>query len=111
MLSTGGDPNGSGYRITPLQIAVYMFDMHDINTLLKAGADPNGTGDRYGRVWEDSELMSFYNGLEGQSPLRILRGRRDSEYRSPNGRVLNGDDMPRIERALLQYGARDFKDE
>jgi hypothetical protein len=111
MLSTGGDPNGSGYRITPLQIAVYTLDMHDVNILLKAGADPNGTGDRNGRVWKDNEVLSFYNDLEGKSPLRISRGRRDLKYRSPNSRVLNGNDMPRIESALLQHGARDFKDE
>jgi hypothetical protein len=101
LLSAGGDPNGSGYRITPLQIAVFADDWHGIDKLLKAGADPNGTGDRSGRVWKDEEILSLFNQFTGASPLRILRnpGSGSSELKS------------KIENVLLQYGARDFLDE
>ena len=103
LLSIGGDPNGSGYRITPLQISVHKRDEYGVNMLLKAGADPNGTGDRSGRVWKD-EIMSTYNGLIGASPLRISR------KLGPTHKVTSNNEMSKIVDALLQYGARDFED-
>jgi hypothetical protein len=101
LLSAGGDPNGSGYQITPLQMAAYTNDWHGVDKLLKAGADPNGTGDRSGRVWKDEEMLSFFNGVTGESPLRILgtQGSGSSELKL------------KIQNVLLQYGARDFVDE
>jgi len=111
LLSTGGDPNQSGYRVTPLQIAVFLVDPHGVDILLKAGADPNGTGDHNGRVWEENEVLSSFNFLEGISPLRISKNRQELKYASPRSQDLNITNISRIENALLQHGARDFNDE
>jgi hypothetical protein len=107
LLSNGGDPNGSGYRITPLQIATHKHDSIGVNILLKAGADPNGTGDRNGKVWKADEPLSYYNILIGASPLRISKN-QGSKYRASNYADSSRIGLLKIRSALLQHGARSF---
>jgi hypothetical protein len=45
LLNLGADPNGSGFEITPLQLAAYRCDYFAVRLLLDYGADPNGLGD------------------------------------------------------------------
>ena len=106
LLELGADPNSRGSRITPLQIAVVLWDLDGVRTLLNAGADPNGIGSSGGIAWEDGTFMSRFNHLEGASALHICRNYEytglylESEYREK--------DLEMIEATLLQYGAKDF---
>jgi hypothetical protein len=100
LLFTGGDPNGAGYQIIPLQIAVWNYDYEGTVILLRAGADPNRTGDDDGKMWKEDEVWSRFNEVKGVSPLRILR-------RSCGTWKGNAE---RIEKALLEHGASEFDD-
>jgi hypothetical protein len=101
LLFTGGDPNGAGYQIVPLQIAVWNYDYDGVVILLGAGADPNRTGDNDGKMWKDDEVWSRFNEVKGNSPLRILRH---------SCGTWKGN-AERIENALLEHGAREFDDQ
>ena len=93
LLELGADPNGIGYRITPLQTAVAGSDFEAVSILLKAGADPNDTGNPDGIVWEEGTPMNkWFSYLHNASPLSICRQEEDEK----------------IEEILLQYGAEEL---
>lgn len=103
-------------EITPLQVAVYNWDLLAARFLLEAGADPNGTG------IEDGKPAPFYafpiNDIDDwrhTSPLHILKNARPLEVEKCEWIRLMDDDIAEREEnlddlkdLLESYGARDF---
>lgn len=82
LLKLGADPNATGYRVTPLQIAVANRDWHGVRSLLEAGADPSSLGDANGVEWNPETVSGhFFNDLHGSSPLYILQNREKFKTR------------------------------
>lgn len=107
ILQLGADPNGHGYRISPLQIAVGTWELDGVRALLEAGADPNCSGDREGEVWEEDTILAGFNKLMGRSPLNILET-MDCVFDGVRRRHREGE-KPMIRELLHQYGARNFR--
>ena len=98
LLELGADPNGTGYRVTPLQIAVYYYDFAGVSMLLKAGAEPNYTGNKDGVFWGGNTIMNRFDHHRNDFPLRICkRVALLKNYRH--------DEKEQIEKILLQYGS------
>jgi hypothetical protein len=105
--------NGSGLRITPLQLAVVRWDYAAVILLLKAGALPNAVGWPMGKDFAhiDSEKGSW-------SALHIIRNSEfclkhiaDLLYHENDGDNFTSTryhDRGRIEQLLIQHGAEDF---
>ncbi|KAK5653029.1 hypothetical protein OQA88_9315 [Cercophora sp. LCS_1] len=73
LLDLGADPNGKGYRITPLQIAAAVRDIKTIRLLLDAGAELDNRGDEDGFFREgDTELGRGLIRLQGMTPAEIM---------------------------------------
>ena len=105
LLEFGADPNCSGYRITPLHIAVVSRDLAGVRTLLDVGADPNDTGSIGGTFYEEDTYMAQFNRLHGASALHIFRNFKviDKYF----GRAIE-EDSETIEAILLDYGAEEI---
>ena len=106
LLKLGADPNLSGYRITPLQIATFCSDYDGVEMLLEAGAMPNDTGSADGFIWPEDSVMHDLNQLHGTSPLRICRDVANtsrSYWIEPEANV-----RKKIEPLLLYHGAEAF---
>jgi hypothetical protein len=73
LLELGADFSGSGYKVTPLQIAVHCWSIEAVDLLLKAGADPNGVGEVDGTAWMPGTYLARFNALHGATPLYICR--------------------------------------
>jgi len=102
LLQLGATANVSGYRVTPLQIAVASSDFEGVKMLLEAGADPNGTGDSGGIEWKEGSLLARFNHLGGVNPLRICR-----EFEiTYDGYEDREGVATRIKEIILQYGAK-----
>ncbi|PVH69170.1 hypothetical protein DL98DRAFT_598888 [Cadophora sp. DSE1049] len=102
LLEAGAEPNLSGYRVTPLQIAVAAWDLEGVQLLLEYGADPEGTGDPKGIIWPRTSPMFKFKGLDRKSPLQICRTRECFPH---VGHEIRRDRMPaleQIEQLLLQ---------
>jgi hypothetical protein len=91
LLKLGATANIPGYRFTPLQIAVYYFDLVGVEYLLEAGANPHDVGDPDGiaYLWESGSLLGDLNeDLENVCPLSVLlyhnRNFSDSEDEKRN---------------------------
>ncbi len=101
----------TGYKITPLQIAVAVWDFEGVKILLEAGANPNNIGDRFGLEWAGVALGNVTD-LQGNSPLYILKNvyiLKNADVRYKYDRKIDRQGVPgRIEEILLQYGARCF---
>jgi hypothetical protein len=102
LLQRGADPNGRGYWVTPLQIAVASWDYEGVDMLLSAGADPNGLGDGLGIKWEADTLLSRFNFLYNLSPLWIC------QMEKCTARDRGAEEKEKIEATLLQYRAKSF---
>jgi hypothetical protein len=110
LLDLGADPDPTGFRVTPLQIATYTRDLEYVRILLNAGADPNNAGDPHGSAWNGDSVLSPFNRLHGNAPIELLRalepqffylGRMtDEEIEAAEGVITD-----EIEWALLSYGA------
>ncbi|KAH7085265.1 hypothetical protein BKA63DRAFT_499280 [Paraphoma chrysanthemicola] len=98
------DPNAAEYLVTPLQIAVAIFNMQSVTDLLEAGADPNTTGTRNGIAFKANSLLGRFNKLHGLSPLHICR--TDQVSMGTYGPIV---ERPVIEALLLQHGAREYE--
>ncbi|KAH7094916.1 hypothetical protein FB567DRAFT_511316 [Paraphoma chrysanthemicola] len=106
ILSRQADPNAAEYLVTPLQIAVAIFDVPGVTHLLEAGADSNATGTRNGIAFKTNSVLERFNELHGLSPLFICR--------TEHVWVVNNDTVenkPVIEALLLQHGAREYETE
>lgn len=64
----GADPNGIGFKVTPLQVAASRWDYEAMEILLGAGADPNRLGEERG---ENTPHVD--EGMGSWSALHILR--------------------------------------
>lgn len=104
LLDHGANSNGTGFKVTPLQLAAYRCDYIAVEMLLHHGADPNALGDADGQDVEDCEIPS-----DGQkhglatlapscTPLRILRTVQGS--RKWTSLI--------IDRLLMERGGRDI---
>jgi hypothetical protein len=104
LLNLEANSNGPGFKVTPLQIAVYHRDFHAVKLLLNHGANPNTLGDAVGQDVEHCE--KFSDGKQPAlatlapscTPLRILRIVQSSRKRA----------FPKIERLLMERGGRDI---
>lgn len=104
------------YEITPLQVAVYNWDLLAARFLLEAGADPNGTG------VEGGKPAPFYafpiNDIDDwrhDSPLHILKNAMPRDVEGSEWINWMHEDMHQrekdlndLEELLKSYGARDF---
>ncbi|KAM7191236.1 hypothetical protein V8F20_009414 [Naviculisporaceae sp. PSN 640] len=73
LIQAGAMVDPEGFRVTPLQIAVYTRDILAAKDLLDAGADVNNTGDPNGLEWTNEHSVLYpYNKLHGVRPLDIL---------------------------------------
>lgn len=106
LLQLGADPNGHGYRICPLQIAVGAWDLNGVRVLLEAGADPNHAGHREGKRWKEGTVLAHFNVIMDCSPLNIVQT-MDCVFRGSSA-ALRKNARPRIVELLHQYGARNF---
>lgn len=107
LLSLGADPNGPGFKATPLQVAAYRADFNAVKLLLVFKADPNVVGDRDGKDINDYQQVA----IRGQprlmtlaascTPLQILK--RCQWTRKARG--------VKIERILIANGAREKEEE
>jgi hypothetical protein len=104
LLNLGADPNGPGFKVSPLQLAAYRCDYHAIELLLDHGADPNALGDAAGQDVEDCQKPSdrqkpaLATLAPSCTPLRILRIVQSSRKRA----------SPKIERLLTKRGGYDI---
>jgi hypothetical protein len=103
LLNLGANPNGSGFKVTPLQLAAYRGDYNAVKTLLKKGADPNALGDADGQDVEgcqkpsDGQKPALGTLAPSCTPLRVLRIVQSSTKRA----------SPKIGRLLMERGGRD----
>jgi hypothetical protein len=102
LLEAGAEPNPSGYRVTPLQIAVAAWDLEGVQLLLEYGADPEGTGDPNGLIWPHTSPKFGFNGLHGKSPLQICRTRECFHHVEYDIRIERTPALEQIEQLLLQ---------
>lgn len=102
LLEAGAEPNPSGYRVTPLQIAVAAWDLEGVQLLLEYGADPEGTGDPNGLIWPHTSPKFRFNGLHGKSPLQICRTRECFHHVKNDIRIERKPALEQIEQLLLQ---------
>jgi hypothetical protein len=102
LLEAGAEPNPSGYRVTPLQIAVAAWDLEGVQLLLEYGADPEGTGDPNGLIWPHTSPKFRFNGLHGKSPLQICRTRECFHHVKNDIRIERAPALEQIEWLLLQ---------
>lgn len=72
-LNRGADPNAAGYRITPLQMAVYRLDASAVEELLDGGADANGIGVPDGDIVLDGDFDAVPSNMPPKSLVRNLR--------------------------------------
>ena len=77
LLRLGADPNLTGYRLTPLQIAAALQDDVTAGILLEHGADPTKVGSENGISWSSGSAMHEFNrellNLYDVTPLEICR--------------------------------------
>lgn len=107
LLELGANHDPKGFKVTPLQIAVFLRDIAGVRTLLEAGVDENNIGDKRGI--ELNPLLSVhapYQRLHGRTPLYILRHldpHPDTEWYV---NLTLEEIAPGIERLLLDHNAR-----
>ncbi|KAM7215342.1 hypothetical protein V8F06_009299 [Rhypophila decipiens] len=106
LLKRGADPNGHGYRICPMQIAVAVRDLDRVRVLFEAGADPNCTDDRDGEAWEEGSIHAEFNIVIDRSPLNILET-VDCDFDVYRKQVRKANE-PLILDLLHRYGARNY---
>jgi hypothetical protein len=69
LLHLGASAKGpEGAFVTPLQIAVVLWDFEGVEMLLSAGADPNALGE-IGSAWAPDSFMVQFNICHGRSSL------------------------------------------
>jgi len=90
------DPNGSCFKVTPLQLAVHRCDYNAVKILLDYGADPNALGAIDGDEFENCERTLVIMASSCIS-LQILK-------RCGNLRKVRGI---KIERLLKASGGRE----
>ena len=108
LLKFGANPDMAGFRVTPLQIAVYNIDLAAVRSLLKVGVKINDTGDIHGTLWGSGTAMSRFNHLHNASPLYICRQseiERGLYWLDEDGKERN---VQQIEALLLEHGAESF---
>jgi hypothetical protein len=107
LLDRKTNPNTNSYQMTPLQIAVYCFDVFATRALLHFGASPDDLGVPTGEGFFMVEGLHYVWGRA--SPLHINRNAAFplfdpySEYEE--------DDRRTIEETLLEFGATDFAED
>ena len=106
LLKLGANPNLTDYKVMPLQIATFLWDLEGVSILLNAGAHPNYTGSSNGVAWEEDTLMSHFNFLHGASPLCIHRHYIDNPFEHLG--TSREENYHKIEALLLQYGAEEI---
>ncbi|KAH6999283.1 hypothetical protein EDB80DRAFT_724551 [Ilyonectria destructans] len=122
LLCLEADPNLTGHRLTPLQVAAAWSDDAKVKILLEHGADPKKVGSEDGISWSDGSVMDRCNQgvlhLYDVEPLEI--GRRfqgrpwwDSDYDGSRAiivKVLLGDSRSDDEASIEKiYDAKDLK--
>lgn len=110
LLDLGADPDPQGFRVTPLQIAIYQRDLGVVRKLLEVGADPNNAGDPEGTTWNNNSVLSPYNRFHGHAPIEILSFEPCFPFEDDMSREhienANGVVTDEIRRILLSYGAK-----
>ncbi|KAF2647623.1 hypothetical protein K491DRAFT_699509 [Lophiostoma macrostomum CBS 122681] len=107
LLNAKADVNAPNCLLTPLQMAVRSWDCAGVQMLLRNGADVNRTGTPGGYIpahidttWAQCSPLNIlrnadYGLLEMMNVYRNIEKERER-------------DLPKIERLLLEHGARDF---
>ena len=106
LIELGADPNLKGYRVTPLQIAVFCDDYERVEMLLNTGARPDDTGCPDGVDWREDAFMDDLDCLHGFSPLHICSDFPITDRRAM--RKVGVDGWKKIEALLLCRGAKAF---
>ena len=104
LLELGADPNMTEYQITPLQIAVALWDLEGVDRLLRAGADLNNIGDAGEALFEEGTFMARFNGLHNASSLYINM-KFPSILKCYFARE-RADNVKKIRALLIQHGAK-----
>ena len=97
LLEHGADPDGPGYTVTPLQIAVDGCNIEDVRMLLNAGANPNYMGNG------SQPPTTRFNFLRGKNPLRVCIEREHDDAIDDDVK----SECRRVKSLLLKYGAKD----
>lgn len=95
------DPDGVGYQLTPLQIAIYRLDSVAVEELLGVSASVNGVGDEDGIAVLDG---CFDMIPANMSPLALVRNLRNLGVDVDASAELT-EAAERIEEILLKWGA------
>ena len=95
-LRANADPSPTGFRMTPLQVAVYKEDIESVRSLLEAGARANEVGDPEGKPPPMLDLEDDRNA----SPLFICR----NFIRRTRLKLKRSE----MEDLLLAYSAEEF---
>ncbi|KAF2794499.1 hypothetical protein K505DRAFT_26200 [Melanomma pulvis-pyrius CBS 109.77] len=99
LLQDGVNPDTPGLSVTPLQIAVSRWDYYGTKLLLQHHANPNRTGDPNGKHIPNLDPI-----LGRKSPLHITR-KEEPQFDGTEDFYIRGR---KVERILLEHGAKDF---
>lgn len=101
-LDRGADPDGEGYRLTPLQIAICRLDWNAVEELLELGATANLVGDPAGI----NVLNGHFDAIPAtMRPLTLVRNLRNHSIELPNISAERMAKAELIEEELLENGA------
>jgi hypothetical protein len=107
-LRHGNNPNSTDLPITPLQMAIYRWDLQATKLLLEHSAQVNAIGNRAAKTFPHLKYDPCWARC---SPLHIIRnlvhGLEGLGEDYPSSTEIQPD-RPIIERVLLEYGAEDF---
>ena len=82
LLTLRVDPNGSRFKVTPLQLAVHRCDYDAVKILLDYGADPHALGAIDGEEFENCQ-PTLVTMASSCTPLQILK--RSGKFRKSKG--------------------------
>jgi len=98
-LECGADRDGAGYRLTPLQIAVYRLDLSAVNELIHNSANVDGIGFENGEAILPESFNQVPNDVPPLALVRKLK-RFGVDIDQSEGRQVAAS---AIERALMEH--------
>ena len=104
LIGYGANLAGTGYKVTPLQLAASNVDVKLANTLLQAGADPEGIGDPDGVCWEECPELVRLCEFSALPPVEVAFRNQDRARRRWRGRKFE-EKLQEFLQLMKRYGA------